>query len=114
MPKNLKLKDISKNGETQLSGVDINELLPLPPPYDKSEKFPAIKALTPDQQNRLVCNLDGFVALALPRPKNAAEEEKYVGQFVAGLKKLLDKENNWTFLQPLLLIPGLLRPVPDL
>jgi Fe-S oxidoreductase len=48
-------------------------------------------------------NLDGFSALALPQPKNKEEEEKYVKQFISGLKKLLSKEDNWTFLQPLLL-----------
>ena len=31
------------------------------------------------------------------------EEKKYVDLFVSGLKKLLSRENNWTFLQPLLL-----------
>ncbi len=31
------------------------------------------------------------------------EEKKYVEQFIAGLKKLLDEHNNWTFLQPLVL-----------
>ncbi len=100
MPKRLKLNDISKAGGGQLTELDINELIPLPPPYDKP---PGFKKLTDDQRERLECNLDGFVALALPRPTNEEEEKRCIAQFVAGLKKLLSKEDNWTFLQPLLL-----------
>lgn len=77
MPKRLKLNDISKKGENQLIENDINELIPLPPPYDKI-KEPAFKKLTEDQKERLAGNLDGFSALALPRPRSKKEEEKYV------------------------------------
>ena len=101
--KNLKISDISKDGDAQLTEINIDELILLPPPYDKSEELPGFKKLTQDQKERLVCNLDGFVALALPKPKSKEEEEKYVRPFISGLKKLLSKENNWTFLQPLLL-----------
>jgi Fe-S oxidoreductase len=101
--KNLKLTDISKDVDTQLTEINIDELIPLPPPYDKREELPGVKQLTNEQQARLVSNLDGFSALALPQPKNKEEESKYVQQFISGLKKLLSKENNWTFLQPLLL-----------
>jgi Fe-S oxidoreductase len=103
VPKKLKLADIANKGEEQLSEVDLRELIPLPPPYDKSEDFPPARQLTEDQRARLVNNLDGFSALALPKPKNKEEEKKYTDQFVAGLKRLLSKEDNWTFLQPLLL-----------
>jgi len=104
MKKNLKLADISRAGDTQLTEINLDELIALPPPYDKVEELPGIKRLTEDQRKRLVCNLDGFVSYAgLPKPKNKEEEKKYVEQFVSGLKKLLSKENNWTFLQPLLL-----------
>ena len=103
MKKNLKLTDISKGGDTQLTEINIDELIPLPPPYDKIEELPGFKRLTEDQRERLVCNLDGFVSSALPKPRNKEEEKKYVVQFVSGLKKLLSKKDNWTFLQPLLL-----------
>jgi Fe-S oxidoreductase len=101
--KNLKLTDIAKGGDTQLTEINIDELIPLPPPYDKVEELPGFKRLTEDQRERLVCNLDGFVSSALPKPRNKEEEKKYVVQFVSGLKKLLSKKDNWTFLQPLLL-----------
>jgi Fe-S oxidoreductase len=103
MTKKLKLTDIASDGDGQLTDIDINELIPLPPPYDKAEELPGLKGLTEDQRERLVCNLDGFVALGLPRPENEAEKKRYIEQFVRGLKKLLSRENNWTFLQPLLL-----------
>jgi Fe-S oxidoreductase len=101
--KNLKITDISKDASVQLTEINLDELVPLSPPYDKTENLPGVKSLTAEQQQRLVDNLDGFSALALPQPKDKEEETKYVRQFVSGLKKLLSKENNWTFLQPLLL-----------
>src|SRR4030042_1120229 len=104
MKKKLKLADISKGGDRQLIDINIDELIPLPPPYDKIEELHGFKQLTEDQRERLVCNLDGVVSCAaLPKTTNKEEERKYVEQFVSGLKKLLSKEKNWTFLQPLLL-----------
>ena len=102
--KKLKLNDIASDANKQLTELNIDELIPLPPPYDRAEELPGFKQLTEDQKQRLVCNLDGVVSYAgLPKPENEAEKKKYVEQFVKGLKKLLDKENNWTFLQPLIL-----------
>jgi Fe-S oxidoreductase len=100
MAKKLKLTDISQGADSQLTGVEIEELAPLPPPYDAPVE---LTRLTDDQQARLVCNLDGFSALALPRPPSEAAKKKGVEQFVAGMKKLLSRGDNWTFLQPLLL-----------
>jgi Fe-S oxidoreductase len=103
MKKNLKIEDISKNVNEILSPVEIDDLVALPEPYDKINDEPKWKEITSEQQERLVCNLDGIIAVNLPHPKNEEEEKKYVQQFVSGLKKLLSRENNWTFLQPLLL-----------
>jgi Fe-S oxidoreductase len=97
------VKDIGKRPDEVLCPVRPEELLPLPPPYDKVEELPAWKELKPEAAERMVCNLDGVVALSLPQPKDAEEEKKYVDQFVEGLRKLLEKNNNWTFLQPLTL-----------
>jgi Fe-S oxidoreductase len=99
----LKPADIARGADKRLGEVDIKELMPLPPPYDKNEEPPALKQISDEQRERLVCNLDGFVALALPRPKSDEEKEKYIRQFVSGMKKLLNRDENWTFLQPLLL-----------
>ena len=103
MHNNLTVAEISKHEDTQLTEVTNNGLISLPSPYDESEEHPQWKRLTEDQRERLVCNLDGVVALAVPKPHDKEEEKKYVAQFVAGLKKLLSRENNWAFLQPLLL-----------
>jgi ferredoxin len=102
MKKSLKLKDVSKDKDKQLIELDIADLIPLPPPYDKAEE-PPLKEATEDQRNRLEFNLDGYSALTLPKPKNKEEEKKYTDLFISGLKKLFKKEDNWTFLQPLLL-----------
>ncbi len=103
MKKSLRLEDFSRDGESQLTQVNIDELIPLPPPYDKTEEQPEWRGISKEQKDRVVCNLDGVVALSLPKPQNQEEEERAVQQFAAGLRKLLTRENNWTFLQPLLL-----------
>ncbi len=104
MTKNLKLTDIARDGNVPLTEINPGELTPLPPPYDKIDEQREFRRLTKEQKERLVCNLDGVVSYAgLPKPVTKAEEKKYVDQFVSGLKKLLSKEDNWTFLQPLLL-----------
>ncbi len=103
MSEKIRVKDIGKNPDQNLTTVDPAKLIPLPPPYDKIEDQPEWKKLSEGALESMVCNLDGFVALSLPKPENKKEEKKYVDQFVEGLKKLLSKENNWTFLQPLML-----------
>ncbi|RPJ82947.1 MAG: (Fe-S)-binding protein, partial [Acidobacteria bacterium] len=47
--------------------------------------------------------LDDTCAVSVPRPASAEQENVLVDRFLAGLDKLFSKENNWTFLQPLLL-----------
>ena len=64
---------------------------------------PVIKPLTENQRNSYEHSLDGVSAVNIPRPKNKEEEDKLVASFLTGLKKLLSQENNWTFLQPLVL-----------
>ena len=103
MKKDIRIEDISRQKDEILSPIEIEDLIPLPQPYDKIEEELTWKEIKPDQKERLVCNLDGVIALNLPHPENEEEEKKYTTQFVSGLKKLLDQQNNWTFLQPLLL-----------
>jgi Fe-S oxidoreductase len=103
MSNTLRVEDISKRGDELLSPVDLQELVPLPPPYDKLEEQPDWKKINDNAKDRMVCNLDGVVALSLPKPENKAQEKEYVDKFVAGLAKLLQANNNWTFLQPLTL-----------
>ena len=103
MSTRLQIQDIAKNEDEVLSPVQIDELVPLPPPYDKLEEQPGWKEIKPEIKEQIVCNLDGVVGLSLPQPESEAEKQEYVDKFESGLKKLFTKENNWAFLQPLLL-----------
>ncbi|HKJ02743.1 MAG TPA: (Fe-S)-binding protein [Longimicrobiales bacterium] len=98
-----RIKDISKRPDELLSPVSVDDLITLPPPYDVLEDQPGWKEIKPEALARMVCNLDGVVALSLPRPESEADERRYVDQFVEGMRKLLTRNNNWTFLQPLTL-----------
>ncbi|MFC2036165.1 (Fe-S)-binding protein [Chloroflexota bacterium] len=97
-----KLSDISKNPETPLVRVEPKDLMPLPYPCNNLNQAAATE-LTEEQKEMYESSLDGIVALAIPKPQNKAEEEELVEKFLSGLRKLFSKENNWTFLQPLLL-----------
>ncbi len=99
----VRIGDIGRDGGQALSILEAGQLVPLPPPYDKAEPKPPWKELTADQKKNLVCTLDGVAAAGLPRPKDEAEEKRCVALFLSGLRKMLSRENNWTFLQPLLL-----------
>jgi Fe-S oxidoreductase len=98
----IKVEEISKVS-SQLSHVDSNELVPLPPPYDGAEGTPEWKPLTDTAKEQYEATLDDTIAVSIPRPKNKEEEEALVRKFLSGLEKLFSKENNWTFLQPLVL-----------
>ena len=100
MKKNLDINDIASCPQGDLAEPSAGDLAPLPPPYDEE---PAWKRITDEQRGRLVCNLDGFIGMGLPRPESPEQERAYVEKFVAGLKKLLSRDDNWAFLQPLLL-----------
>jgi len=91
----------SKSGQT-LVDPKPQDYAPLPPPYDTYKDEP-IAELTADQKGRWEHSLDGVSALTLPKPQSKEEEERLVRAFLSGLEKLLTKENNWTFLQPLTL-----------
>ena len=94
--------DISRQAG-QLVKLDPSNFLPLPPPYDKLELEPKLKCLTPDQMTRFECGLDGVSAVMLPKPESENEKKKLIEKFLSGLKKLFNKQDNWTFLQPLFL-----------
>ena len=99
----VKVSDIGKNPDEQLINITAEDLIPLPYPYDKWDGETIIKPLTEEQKNAYECSLDGVSAVGIPRPKNKEEEEELVQKFLSGLRKLLSKEDNWTFLQPLTL-----------
>lgn len=96
------LEDISKPAG-QLVELNPHEFMKLPPPYDTIDGQPAIKPLSDEVRQKYECDLDGTLALKIPKPKNKEEEEQLVRKFLDGLRKLLSKENNWTFIMPLML-----------
>jgi Fe-S oxidoreductase len=63
----------------------------------------AIPPLKPERVKAIETSLDDTVAIGIPKPAGPQEEEALVRQFLDGLQKLFEKENNWAFLQPLLL-----------
>ena len=95
-----RVQDISKPAEP-LVELEPEDLMPLPHP-DKAAN-PPFKPLSPEKKVSLETSLDGYTAIALPRPKTEEEKEQLVKKFLKGLGKLLSKDSNWTFWQPLML-----------
>jgi len=102
MGSKLKVEDISKPSD-HLIHLDPADLPPLPAPYNQPENIPAWPALPQKTKDAVEASLDDTVAVGIPKPKSKAEEQELVRKFLSGLAKLFTKENNWTFLQPLLL-----------
>jgi Fe-S oxidoreductase len=99
----IRLKDMADERNRVLTEVRIEDLIPLPPPYDTIEGQPDWRPLTDEQGATYIHNLDNVVALNLNANGNEAERKRDAERFVSGLGKLLSPENNWTFLGPLLL-----------
>jgi len=97
-----KIEDISKPS-VQLAHLHETDLEPLPAPYDKLEELPGFKRLADAAKERYEGTLDDTIALGLPKPESEEEEKEYVDKFLNGLHKLFTEENNWTFLEPLIL-----------
>jgi Fe-S oxidoreductase len=97
-----KVTDISIPSE-QLAHVDPQDMFPLPPPYDKLADQPKFKTLSAETRNSVAASLDDTICVGLPIPKSKEEEERVIQAFLSGLRKLFTKENNWTFLEPLVL-----------
>lgn len=98
----VKIGDISKE-HSQLLNITKEQLTVLPFPDGQPEKDPPVLSLTEKQRDTYECSLDGVCAIGIPKPKTKEEEDKLVASFLEGLHKLLTKEGNWTFLQPLAL-----------
>ena len=83
MSKAVLIKDIGRKQDEVLSPVKLQELVPLPPPYDKLEDQPQWKEISPAVLENVVCNLDGVIASSIPTPKDETEEKEYVDKFLA-------------------------------
>jgi Fe-S oxidoreductase len=103
MTRSLSVHDMSRTDGQPLVHLDTAALMRLPAPLDHPAKEKPIPPLSASAQEKYECLLDDTCAVTLPRPASAEEEARLVGRFLAGLDKLFSRENNWTFLQPLVL-----------
>jgi len=95
------VKDISK-GDGPLTWIDVQKQVPLPPPFDKLEEEPPFAPLKEGTAEKCMV-LDDTVAVGIPNPETKEEEERLVNQFLDGLRKCFSEDDNWTFIQPLML-----------
>lgn len=103
MNKHVKLSDMARTDGEPLLHLENADLKPLPAPLDDPSKDHNWTALSGQVREQFECRLDDTCAVSVPKPKTKEEEEELVGKFLAGLDKLFIKEDNWSFLQPLVL-----------
>ena len=75
----------------------------LPSYFDDPTAGRPWKPLSADAEAKYECDLDDTCAVSVPRPTTKEEEDRLVASFLSGLQKLFSRENNWSFLQPLVL-----------
>jgi len=98
-----KLKDMSRRDRKPLIHLEPDDLMPLPAPLDGEAGRHAWPPLSEQARTRYETGLDDTCAVNVPQPATPEEEQALVEKFLSGLDKLFTRENNWTFLQPLLL-----------
>jgi Fe-S oxidoreductase len=94
-------EEFSKPGGP-LAHIAPEDLIPLPPPFDKIEDEPEFPPLSEAAVEKYE-QLDDTIAVSLPKPESKEEEERLVKLFLSGLEKCFSASDNWTFLQPLLI-----------
>jgi hypothetical protein len=99
----VRLDDLASTGKKPLIHLENEDLMPLPAPLDHPSKDHNWPPLSAQAGEKFECFLDDTCAVSIPQPKTKEEEDALVAKFLSGLDKLFVKENNWTFLQPLLL-----------
>ncbi len=103
MKEPVRLADVSRRDRDRLVHLENGDLMPLPPPFDDPAADRAWAQLSTQALGKYECGLDDTCAVSVPQPASPEEEDALVAKCLAGLEKLFTKENNWTFLQPLLL-----------
>ena len=86
-----------------IAHLEDGDLMPLPGPMAGQPQDRGLEPLPDRVRDRFECILDDTCAVNVPKPKTKQEEKALVALFISGLEKLFTRENNWTFLQPLLL-----------
>jgi len=95
-----RFSDLSNRDHRRVIHLEPSELPPLSVRTTVPAPPRAAKAAEPSADGFA---LDDTQALDLPQPTTPEEEDALVRAFLSGLEKLFTRENNWTFLQPLLL-----------
>jgi Fe-S oxidoreductase len=103
MSRPIGLREMSRPDREPLLHLQNEDLMPLPPPLESPAQDHPWTPLSAQCRANYECGLDDTCAVNIPQPKTPEEEKQLVARFLSGLDKLFDKENNWTFLQPLLL-----------
>lgn len=96
-----RIKDFTLD-DGPIAHVDKKDQIPLPPPFNTLTEEPVMNPLRDDALEKYEC-LDDTIAINIPKPETPEEESRLVELFLSGMKKALTKENNWTFLQPLVM-----------
>jgi len=96
----LRPQDIAKRSD-RLTRIRAEELAPLPPPYEDFNTKP-LTELKEEKIANIEASLDGTVAIAFPSRRTGRRRE-IPESLPFGPAEAFEKENNWTFLQPLLL-----------
>ncbi len=96
----MKIHDFFKNNKL-LCQIKKKELLNLPFPFENPDEIPEIRSLEEERRKEFEVSLDGVMAVGIYKPKTEEEEREFINRFLSGLKKLLSKDDNWTFLRPL-------------
>lgn len=103
MSRPIRLREMSRTDRTPLIHLETEDLMPLPVPLESPEKDHPWVPVSEQCKAKYECGLDDTCAVNIPKPKTPEEEKQLVARFLSGLDKLFSKENNWMFLQPLLL-----------
>ncbi len=99
---NIKPKDMSRPFSEQL--IELNNLMPLPAPYDKPGMEPDIKPVRETWKEKYCTALDGIVGNdMLIKPKTKEEEQAVIKKFLSGLDKLFSDDINRGYLKPFVL-----------
>jgi Fe-S oxidoreductase len=99
----IKPGDMSREDKKPLVHLENKDLMPLPPPLRDPAGDHNWASLSAQVKEKYECDLDDTCAVNVPRPKTPEEERELVRKFLSGLDKLFTRENNWAFLQPLVL-----------
>jgi len=91
----LRIRDVANSDDEQLISYDAKDLIPL----DALDELPSLGSPQDRWLGTYDFSLDGFSDFDIPKPETLEEKEKFIQEFMSGLEKLFDPQNNWTFLK---------------